>query len=207
MRAISDTLTTYIDQVTDNFDSIPQDRKILLEQFADYITKELGELKKCDLNFICTHNSRRSHLSQVWAQIAATYYGYETVRCYSGGTEGTAFYKSGIQALRNAGISIEKMSEASNPIYALKYAPDSHPVICFSKKFDHVFNPTSRFCAVMTCAHADQNCPHIPQATIRIPIRYDDPKVADGTDYELAKYEERSLQIATEMFYSFSNVG
>ena len=28
--------------------------------------------------FICTHNSRRSHNSQIWAQVAAYYYGFDS---------------------------------------------------------------------------------------------------------------------------------
>ena len=38
----------------------------------------------------------------------------------------------------------------------------------------------------------------------RFAIPYEDPKVADGTDAEAARYDERSLQIAAEMLYVLS---
>ena len=56
----------------------------------------------------------------------------------------------------------------------------------------------------MTCNNADINCPFIPNATERISIKYEDPKVADGTPQQLQKYIERSEQIAREMLYVFS---
>ena len=40
----------------------------------------------------------------------------------------------------------------------------------------------------------------------RIPITYEDPKAYDNTPQQLEKYKERSLQIATEMKYVFSNI-
>ena len=58
----------------------------------------------------------------------------------------------------------------------------------------------------MTCSDTDQNCPFIPGASLRIPITYEDPKEADGTDYESVRYDERCKQIATEMFYLMSQV-
>ena len=58
----------------------------------------------------------------------------------------------------------------------------------------------------MTCSHADENCPFIAGAEKRIPITYEDPKKFDNTPEQLAKYNERSLQIATELFYVFSKV-
>ncbi len=35
----------------------------------------------------------------------------------------------------------------------------------------------------------------------RISLMYDDPKAFDGTDLEVAKYDERCRQVAVEMFY------
>lgn len=58
----------------------------------------------------------------------------------------------------------------------------------------------------MTCSHADENCPFIPGAETRIPVRYEDPKEFDDTEMESEKYDERSKQIASEMFFVFSRV-
>lgn len=183
------------------FNLISKERKTVLEVLSNFISSRSG---KADLIFICTHNSRRSHLSQIWAQAAANYYGFDNVTCYSGGTEATAFFPSGIEAIRNAGIEVLQLSEGNNPVYAVNYSETAHPVICFSKKYSDSFNPQKDYAAIMTCDHADQNCPFIPNAGARIPIRYEDPKVADGTPQELAKYIERSAQICREMLYVFS---
>jgi len=190
-----------IEKALTEFDLISNERKMDLKVLSDFVKDKNG---LADLIFICTHNSRRSHLSQVWAQVAANYYGYFGVTCYSGGTEATAFFPFAIKALQHHGLSVSALSEGKNPIYAVKYEEDSHPIICFSKKYDDSFNPQNGFAAIMTCDHADQNCPFIPAAGARIPIRYEDPKVADGTPQQLEKYIERSAQICREMFYAFS---
>ena len=190
-----------IEKALTEFDLISDERKKDLKVLSDFVKDKNG---LADLIFICTHNSRRSHLSQVWAQVAANYYGYFGVTCYSGGTEATAFFPTAIEALQQHGLSVSALSEGKNPIYAVKYEEDSHPIICFSKKYDDSFNPQNGFAAIMTCDHADQNCPFIPSAGARIPVRYEDPKVADGTPQQLEKYIERSEQICREMLYAFS---
>jgi len=96
--------------------------------------------------------------------------------------------------------------KVKTPVYAIKYAENEHPIIGFSKTFDAAFNPKSEFAAVMTCSHADANCPFIPGAEKRIPVKYDDPKAFDNTSQQAEKYKERSSQIAAEMFYVFSKV-
>lgn len=183
------------------FNLISDSRKKELRELSDFVSSKNG---KANLIFICTHNSRRSHLSQIWAQLAANYYGFKEVITYSGGTEATAFFQSGIDAIKHAGIEVIKLSEGINPVYAVNYSETAHPVICFSKKYNDSFNPQSNFAAIMTCNNADINCPFIPNATERISIKYEDPKVADGTPQQLQKYIERSEQIAREMLYVFS---
>ena len=58
----------------------------------------------------------------------------------------------------------------------------------------------------MTCSEADEACPVVLGAALRIPIRYEDPKIYDGTHEESTAYDARCLQIATEMLYLFSRV-
>jgi len=197
MQNLQSTISTALNE----FHLITKSRKKELACLTQFIQKQGGF---ADLIFICTHNSRRSHLSQVWAQVAAQHFGFFGVHCYSGGTEATAFYPSAIQALEYHGLHIIPLSNNNNPVYAVSYNENQHPIICFSKTFDHEFNPQKNIAAIMTCDHADQNCPFIPSASVRIPIRYDDPKIADGTEKELEKYIERSAQICREMFYAFS---
>lgn len=185
---------------------IPEERKFVLQSLIDYVKVKVNHKQDIRLNFICTHNSRRSHLSQVWAQALAYYFGLKNVFCYSGGTEATALFPVAAKTLENSGFKISRISEGSNPIYIIKFTDDAHPVIGFSKTYDADFNPVSKFAAIMTCSQADSGCPFIAGAEKRIPITYDDPKVFDGTPQQAEKYQERSLQIAAELFYVFSSV-
>ena len=187
-----------------NYDTISQERKLILQPLVDFIQSKVNTDKKIRLNLICTHNSRRSHLSQVWAQTASAYYSINNVFCYSGGTEATAMFPMVAQTLLKQGFQIRTIAEGSNPVYSIKYAENEHPIIGFSKAYDDDFNPESQFAAILTCSQADGGCPFIAGAEKRIPITFEDPKAFDNTPQQVEKYEERSLQIATEMFYVFS---
>ncbi|MCW4468289.1 protein-tyrosine-phosphatase [Flavobacterium sp. MFBS3-15] len=183
-----------------------EDRKAVLEPLISYIRQKANSNLPVNLNFICTHNSRRSHLSQVWAQAAAAYFGIANVACYSGGTEETALYPKVAETMAAQGFSVLSLSGGDNPVYAIKYDGNSVPVIGFSKKYDSPFNPDSAFAAIMTCSQADGGCPFIAGAEKRIAVTYEDPKVSDGTPQQEQVYAERSLQIAAEMFYVFSQI-
>jgi arsenate reductase len=80
------------------------------------------------------------------------------------------------------------------------------PIKTYSKLYDDAANAISGFAAVMTCSHADENCPYIAGAEARIPLRYEDPKAFDNTPEEAEKYDAHSLQIASEMLYVFSKI-
>ena len=185
---------------------VSSERQEVLQPLIDLLQSKVSQGKAIRLNFICTHNSRRSHLSQIWAQTIAFHFGIKNVFCYSGGTEATAMFPKVAETLTNQGFAILKLSQDSNPVYAVKYNENEPAVICFSKKFDDDFNPIREFAAIMTCSSADEGCPFIAGAEKRLPIRYDDPKAFDGTDFMNAKYAERSLEIAAEMYYVFFSV-
>ena len=185
---------------------VSPERQEILQPMIDFIQSKVSQGKTIRLNFICTHNSRRSHLSQIWAQTMAFHFGIKNVFCYSGGTEATAMFPKVAETLTNQGFTILKLSQDSNPVYAVKYNQNEPAVICFSKKFDDDFNPINEFAAIMTCSSADEGCPFIAGAEKRLPIRYDDPKAFDGTDFMDAKYAERSLEIASEMYFVFSKI-
>jgi arsenate reductase len=185
---------------------VSPERQEILQPMIDFIQSKVSQGKTIRLNFICTHNSRRSHLSQIWAQTMAFHFGIKNVFCYSGGTEATAMFPKVAETLTNQGFTILKLSQDSNPVYAVKYNQNEPAVICFSKKFDDDFNPINEFAAIMTCSSADEGCPFIAGAEKRLPIRYDDPKAFDGTDFMNAKYAERSLEIASEMYFVFSKI-
>ena len=206
---MSDTkLYPEIESIVNNFEfaMIPQERKQLLQPLIDYVQEKISMQEKIKLNLICTHNSRRSHLAQIWAQAAAAYYGIPQVYCYSGGTEATAMFPVVGETLKQSGFKIQTLATGSNPIYAVKYAGNEHPVIAFSKTYYDDFNPEEGFAAIMTCSQADGGCPFIAGAEKRIAITYEDPKAFDGSPEEAERYNVRSLQIATEMFYVFSQI-
>lgn len=206
MNTQTSSLFTEIQQTLSSLPNVSEERKQVLQPLVSYIQEKLSNKEVINLNFICTHNSRRSHLSQVWAQTMAFYYQIPNVLSYSGGTEATAMNATVVDTLAGNGFRIQQLSEGTNSIYAIKYAENTSSIIGFSKKYDDTFNPTSAFCAIMTCSQADEGCPFIAGADKRIPVTYEDPKLYDGTSSEKEKYLERSLQIAAEMHYVFSTV-
>ena len=199
-------LKKYIGEVLEEFDEIPNERKKLLEEVADFVKKKMSKSEIAKLNFICTHNSRRSHLAQIWAATAAEFYGLMNIETYSGGTEATDFNPKAVAAIERAGFKVVN-SGGGNPKYKVYFSDDSRPFTCFSKTFDDTSNPDREFAAIMTCSDADENCPFVPGAEFRKSVTYDDPKDADGTDQEMQIYDERCRQIATEMFYMLDAAG
>lgn len=203
---ILNQINTKIEELSDSFKRIPDERKDLLIQFAGYISEKIKTNKEISLNFICTHNSRRSHMSQIWAQTAASYYNVQGIKCYSGGTEAAAFNSRAVNAVMNTGFKVEKQDDSDNPVYLVYYSENLQPVKCFSKVYSDSFNPQKDFAAIMTCSDADENCPVVFGAEARFPIKYNDPKEFDETDLEEKKYKERFEQIGTEMLFAFKNV-
>lgn len=208
MMAVKPTMFSKIENTIKglNPDTISDERKAVLKPLIDFIQSKIPNKQRVRINFICTHNSRRSHLSQVWAQTIAYYFNIKNVFCYSGGTEATALFPMAAETLQNSGFDIKTLSEGKNPVYSIKYAENEHPIIGFSKKLDDDFNPISEFAAIMTCDSANEACPLVLGAEQRIPMTFEDPKVFDNTPQQVEKYKERSLQIATELFYVFSQI-
>lgn len=186
--------------------SVSDERKEVLQPLVNYIQNKVNSNDIIRLNFICTHNSRRSHLSQIWAQTMAFQFGINNVFCYSGGTEATAMFPKVGETLVNQGFKMLQLSENENPVYAIKFSENEQPIIGFSKTYFDAFNPKSNFGAIMTCNNADEGCPMVFGAEARFPIKYDDPKAFDGTEVMNEKYTERSLEIASEMYFVFSQI-
>lgn len=200
-------LLEYLTDRAGEFELIPTDRQSDLATVAGYIRDQRSQSELAKLIFICTHNSRRSHLAQIWTQVAAAFYGIEGIETFSGGTEATAFNPRAVAALQRCGLKIIAPDPlASNPRYAVHHSDSGQPQICYSKIYDAPPNPTQGYCAVMTCSQADDACPLVMGCDLRMPIRYEDPKVADDTEFEAQKYDERAAQICREMLYLISCV-
>jgi arsenate reductase len=187
-----------------DIDSVPRERREVLDPLVGYVQGKVDNGEEINLNFICTHNSRRSQLAQIWAKVAAVLHGIR-IKTFSGGTEATAFNERAVASIRRSGFEVSEAG-AGNPVYTVHFSPDCQSLQCFSKRYDDPSNQVKQFAAVMTCSDADENCPFIPGAEVRLPVRYEDPKAFDGMAEEAAGYDARSRQIATEMMYVFSRI-
>lgn len=195
-----------IEKLVQKFDTISSDRKLQLETLSAYIQKKYGDQKTPKLIVICTHNSRRSHLGQLWLALAADYYKLPKLETFSGGTESTAFHPNAIAAVKRIGFTVAIEAQAKNPIYNIEWKTNQQPYQAFSKRFEESPNPTQEFAAIMVCTEADEGCPFVPGTDFRIALPFEDPKAFDGTPQEAAKYDERCQQIGTEILYMMSKV-
>lgn len=184
-------------------DNIPEDRKEMLDEVRQSLQEILDNKKQLNLHFICTHNSRRSQMAQVLAQALASMY-KKNITCYSGGTEVTAFNFTAVETLHEFGFRVKVKGE-QNPTYTVSYDESNPSIRAFSKRFDDASIP-EEFVAIMTCSDADKNCPFIPNALLRIPVRYEDPNVSDGTPNARNHYKNVAMQIATEWNYIISQL-
>jgi len=199
-------LRPYVKEVANEVGTVPQERKEVLNTIAADVTARLEAGKPADLTFICTHNSRRSHMSQIWAATAAYYYGIENVNTFSGGTQATACNCRTVAAMRRVGFDIEDATSGDNPIYLVRYATDRPVIRAYSKLYNGEGNPNRDFIALMTCSVADKSCPVVQGASSRYAIHYVDPRLCDDTPTETTAYNERCREIAREMFYIMSEV-
>lgn len=197
---LSPGLAAYLDHSAGEFDLIDAARREQLQPLADWIADARREGRPIDLIFVCTHNSRRSHMAQLWARAAAAREGID-LTTWSGGTEATAFNPRAVAAMSRAGFEIDRTTPNGNPIYHARLGEGLPVQTCFSKPFAAAPNPTTNFAAVMVCSDADRKCPFVPGAAGRFAIPFVDPKVSDGTPAEAATYDERCAQIAREMLW------
>lgn len=198
------TIQTFFNSAASEFIQIPSERKNALKELSQYISQKKINKNEVSLTFICTHNSRRSHIAQIMAQAAAAYFGINHVNCFSGGTEVTAFNKNAVNALRKIGFEITAITNTSNPFYEVKYSSNFPALMAFSKEYSSTANPQKNFGAILTCNQADASCPIVNGADGRFKISYQDPKLFDGTPEQDQVYAERCKQIAIEMLYVFS---
>lgn len=193
-------IDAYIQARCEQLDEIASERRAVLESLAAAV------IEHPRLVFVCTHNSRRSQLAQIWAWVAARIQGLDQVQCHSAGTERAAFAPPAIAALMRTGLQV-RTGDGANPEIEIRVPGREETLVCSSKVLGSETLPAADFCAIMTCAQADADCPVVPGAAKRISLPYDDPKVADGKRNETTLYDERCAQIAREMFFTFDLVG
>ncbi|MEM6517376.1 MAG: protein-tyrosine-phosphatase [Bacteroidota bacterium] len=195
-------LNRYCATLAGEFDQISEQRKVQLKEIGDYIAEKSIAKEPVNLTVICTHNSRRSHIGQLFLKTAAVYYGVEKLATFSGGTEATAFNPRAVKALSSVGFKISPLTSAENPNYAAKMGRNYPSMLLFSKKYSHTTNPQADFAAIMVCSEADAACPLVPGADARFAIPYKDPKHSDNTPSESTTYQEKCREIGREMFFA-----
>ena len=197
----------YCTNLSASFSLIPEERKSQLLKLSQYFLNKYQQGITPQAIVICTHNSRRSHLGQLWLAIGADHYQLPTLNSYSGGTEATALNPRVASALVRVGLNVSTaQAKAENPVYEISWIADMQPYQAFSKKFEHPANPQDKFAAIMVCNEADQGCPFVPGTDFRLSLPYDDPKAFDETPLESQKYDERCEQIGREMLFVLSEL-
>ncbi len=199
-------IQNFCSKLTEEFHLIPTNRKKLLLRLSKSISDCLGQEQQAQIIVICTHNSRRSHIGQLWLSISAAYYNIHNLLTYSGGTETTAFHKNGIKALKNIGLKISADNISENPTYFVTWSMNQPPYKAFSKTYDHPINPKEEFIAIMVCSSADDSCPIINGCKYRFALPFNDPKQSDGMDSEASAYDQCVRQIGREFMFAMSNV-
>ena len=179
-------------------------RKELLLKIANKIAVNFNN-NDININFICTHNSRRSQLGQVWSFFAADYFKLP-INAFSGGTEITAFHRNTVKTLTEVGFKfdVDEFSH-TNPIYRISFSDDNPSLLGFSKLYNNIENKTPYF-VLTTCNNADENCPFIPEAIDRFHVPYIDPKHSDDSAIQDETYLKTSGIIAAQMYYLFNEI-
>lgn len=197
----------YCEHIGQEFDLISDPRKFDLLSLSKFMKAKLDDDEIPKVIVICTHNSRRSHLGQLWLAVASQYYNIPAIQTFSGGTESTAFNPRVVTTLKNVGFEIQSGgTNKQNPIYFIRFSNDIPAYQAFSKKYDSTPNPTENFAAIMVCSEADADCPVVTGADFRLFLPFDDPKAFDDTEQESEKYTERCRQIAREMMFVVSKI-
>jgi len=186
-----------------NSENILDNRKKTLLNISNYIKEKVLKKNVVNLVFICTHNSRRSQLAQVWSYVAINYYKLENIKVFSGGTEVDVFNFNVINSLKKSGLIIETIKKNK---FLIKISEQNKGLKYYSKKYDSKDNPKSDFLAIMTCSNADEKCSIIRGSEKKTFLPYKDPKTSDGSGNEKKIYDQTCFYIAQEMFLIMKNV-
>lgn len=202
MKTLFPPIEAYLAQLSPN--NITEKRKEKLNMISEYIYKKLKQQEPVALNFICTHNSRRSFLTNVWANVLAYHFKLPLIESYSAGTEATEIFSSCLEVLEENGFQISRKSKTPvNPTYEIKFSEAAKKITDYSKSLAQQ-QLNQEFIAILTCDEANQACPMVPRAEIRFALPYQDPKAFDKLPNQKEAYRATNTQIATELLYLFN---
>jgi len=199
-------LRAHADYLATTFDMIDPLHREAGEALARWIAANYEAGKPLHVTVVCTGNSRRSILGASMGNLAAAYYGMPEIRFHSGGTAPTAFNPRTVAALEAIGFEVEPTGKEAprgepkteNPSYRVFWG-EGFETLEFSKHYGDASNPQKGFAALMVCSEADEACPLVKGAALRLSMPYLDPKIYDGGAYESAKHAERRDDIGRLM--------
>ena len=207
-------IRTYCEQrLSDPHTSLSAVHQAAAEQVRAWVRQRRAAGLPAELIVVCTGNSRRSCLGSTLGNIVAAFRRDSGVRFFSGGTSPTAFNPRTIRALREIGVQITVNGQVAptgpsgdpNPQYQVRWGTgDLDSSTEFSKRFNDPANPHSDFCAIMVCTDADENCPVVTGASLRVSMPFEDPKEFDGQPAEGSAYSNRRDQICQAMLLILS---
>lgn len=196
------TVADYCQQLLQTTSQILTARQQKLMELSQYLAQKNAQNKVAQLMVICTHNSRRSHLGQLWLAIAVDYFACPNIQTFSGGTMATAFHPNAVQAFRKVGLQLKAATtETDNPIYKVQWKENMTAYQAFSTTYYDATNPQKDFAAIMVCSEADEGCPVVAGADFRLSLPYEDPKISDGTAEMEQVYQARLDEIGREMLW------
>lgn len=183
---------------TANGEGLSPERQELWQKAA----KAVLEKKAKAMSFICTHNARRSVISQSLAAALAYRYGIQDMLFYSGGAEATFIHPNSLALLEKIGFELEEAEGGDNPVNLARYASDAGALHLFSKTFDDA-SSSEPYVAILVCSKGDAACPFIPDAKARILIPFEDPGAFDGTEEAPEAYLTTAKLVLNELHYFF----
>lgn len=202
---MNETLKTTLEALSNEVGLVSEDRKPVLEPLVEYILSKQRANDPVKLNFICTHNARRSHISQLLAAATSLYADLENIECYSGGTEASQIHPNAKAALEVLGFVFAGEDEGDNPHYLVDLG-EANMLEIFSKVYNDDDNPQREFAAVMVCSAAEEACPFAAGAEKRMSVTFEDPKEFDDEEDPIPGYVQRSREIGRELMYVMSQV-
>ncbi|TNE80711.1 MAG: protein-tyrosine-phosphatase [Bacteroidetes bacterium] len=183
---------------TSSGEGLSAERQELWQKAAQAVVEKEAKA----MNFICTHNARRSVISQSLAAALAHQYGFSEMQFYSGGAESTFIHPNSLALLQKIGFEVKEVKAGNNPVNTAGFASDAQPLQLFSKTFDDA-SSSEPYVAILVCSKGDAACPFIPDAKARILIPFEDPGAYDGTEQAAEAYLATAKLILNELHYFF----
>ena len=186
-------LAQYIEARTTEFGLVETDRRLRLDAIASYVRSKVRQQRAASLLFLGRHNSRRSHLAQVWAQTVAAWCEVGVVISYSAGVQPTRLAPAAVDALRRAGFVVDLGQDPSTA--KVSFRADAPPMICYAKDYEALQVPQRNWCAVSVDAGVAAGFPALDEAEERVVLPLEDPD-----DDALC------ARVARDLLYAFTQV-